>query len=699
MAPIIPAAGSESKTEMTSSPANELADDAANDMTNDSLIRSMAEFAPPFALQEFERRRAKLLRIINQSTARLIKAQNLRLWTVAVFFILLGIGSTKPAWRIELVAVPLFILIFPFQVRLTRQYRRFSEGLKGLEIFYRRQQCRAQGLPFPTTESVNKKEPKSKTSSQPVIHASDVLEHSDPQLLARLESVSDLGILGLHSLLSLINETFTQHGLRRILTWLDPEPIAVDKIVERQRQIQALRASTWAYTRVTLIAEQARSENPDLHQLKSDQLLEFIKQPFLPPTFRRNFSITLILWIAAMVTLSAWSLGFGPSPLLPLVLFATFNFWAIGETGSTFKRAVDLELHLSVLEPVFARLERQLKLNSQLRVLFSKTLLNNPARASRRLAWVMGVLGVDTNPLLALILNVFLPWRMVGNFALEYERESLMRTLPDCIYELAEFEALGSLLVLDRYQTRQYPTFLNSSQPASSTAKRDGTLEETHRIRGASGPDFGGVKMRGIFHPLIARDKVVANDFSFDRDKHCGLLTGSNMAGKSTFLRTIGINQILAQMGAPVFAHHLQTFPVKVQTCIEVSDSLRDGFSYFYAEVRRLKEVLQAAQSKQFTLYLIDEIFRGTNNRERHIGSKSVIQQLANQATAFGFVSTHDLDLVKLENPQNAIENLHFRENFENGKMIFYYRLHKGPCPTSNALKIMQAEGIVITEA
>ena len=693
MAPKIPAAGSESK----------------HDITADSLVRSMAEFAPPFALDEFERRRAKLARHIHRSTERLTKAQNLRLWTVAVFFILLGIGSTKPSWRAELVAVPLFILIFPFEVRVTRQHRRFSQGLKGLETFYQRQQRRAQGLPLESAESVTKKEPKNRSSSQLVINAASVLEHSDPKLLARLESVSDLGILGAHSLITLINETFTQHGLRRILTWLDPEPAAVDKIVERQRQIQSLRGSTWAYTRITLIAEQARLENPDLHQLKSDQLLEFIKQPFLPPTFRRNFSIALILWIAAIVTLCAWSVGFGPSPLLPLVLFATFNFWAIGETGSTFKRAVDLELHLSVLEPVFARLERQHKLNSKLRVLFPETILNNPARASRRLAWVMGVLGVDTNPLLALILNVFLPWRMVGNFALEYERESLMRTLPSCIYELAEFEALGSLLILDRYQTRQYPTFLKSSQqanPSGSELSPASAMPESSPVQGLGpmrggefSPDFSDVAMRGIFHPLIARDKVVANDFSFDRDKHCGLLTGSNMAGKSTFLRTIGVNQMLAQMGAPVFARHLETLPVKVQTCIEVSDSLRDGFSYFYAEVRRLKEVLLAAQSKQFTLYLIDEIFRGTNNRERHIGSKSVIQQLASRANAFGFVSTHDLDLVKLESPQNAIENLHFRENFENGKMIFYYRLHKGPCPTSNALKIMQAEGIVITES
>ncbi len=622
--------------------------------------KSMADFQVPFTKQEFARRIAKLDRVLTVSSEKLTRAQNLRLWTVGIFFILLGIGTTKPSWGLEYFSVPLFLILFPIEVRVTRQHRRFTQGLNGLKTFYQRQQRRALGLPLEGAAELD---------------ASDVLSEANPKLKERLDSIADLGVLGSHSLLSLINETFTQHGLRRILTWLDPEPTSVEILTRRQNQIQTLRGCTWPYTRITLIAEQARIENPDLHQLKSDQLLEFITQPFLPKSFRRNFTIDLVIWLAAMVSFGAWGLGFGPSPLLPLVIFSTFNFWAIGETGSTFKHAVDLELHLSVLEPVFARLERQHKLNSKLRALFPATVLRNPARASRRLAWVMAVLGVDTNPLLAMILNVFLPWRMVGNFALEFERKALMRTLPNCIAELSEFEALGSLLILDRYQTRHYPKFLESSNQI---------------------PNFSLVAMRGLFHPLIARDKVVANDFSFDSEKHCGLLTGSNMAGKSTFLRTIGVNQMLAQMGAPVFARDLTTMPVKIQTCIEVSDSLRDGFSYFYAEVRRLKEVLLTTQSRQPTLYLIDEIFRGTNNRERHIGSKSVIQQLAAQATAFGFVSTHDLDLVKLESGDNAIENLHFRENFENGKMIFYYRLHKGPCPTSNALKIMQAEGLVI---
>ncbi|RYZ75601.1 MAG: DNA mismatch repair protein MutS, partial [Proteobacteria bacterium] len=224
----------------------------------------------------------------------------------------------------------------------------------------------------------------------------------------------------------------------------------------------------------------------------------------------------------------------------------------------------------------------------------------------------------------------------------------------------------------DKYQTQTYPRFTDDTRLSCTR----------------------------MFHPLIDRTKVVPNDFSFPEGKSLGLLTGSNMSGKSTFLRTLGTNQILANMGAPVFADSLTTRPLKIETCIEVTDSLRDGYSYFYAEVRRLRDILKMAATKTPVLFLIDEIFRGTNNRERQIGSRAVIQTLARQNTALGFISTHDLELTTLEQKQPSLLNLHFREDIDSeGKMIFSYQLKPGPCPTTNALKIMQSEGIHIDES
>jgi DNA mismatch repair ATPase MutS len=147
-------------------------------------------------------------------------------------------------------------------------------------------------------------------------------------------------------------------------------------------------------------------------------------------------------------------------------------------------------------------------------------------------------------------------------------------------------------------------------------------------------------------------------------------------------------------MGAPVFARRFATRPLAIESCIEVSDSLRDGFSYFYAEVRRLKALLDATRARP-SLFLIDEIFRGTNNRERQIGSRAVIETLAQAQGSEGFVSTHDLELTSLEGEH--VVNLHFREEISPvGEMTFTYRLQKGASPTTNALRIMQLEGLPV---
>jgi DNA mismatch repair ATPase MutS len=169
------------------------------------------------------------------------------------------------------------------------------------------------------------------------------------------------------------------------------------------------------------------------------------------------------------------------------------------------------------------------------------------------------------------------------------------------------------------------------------------------------------------------------------------------MAGKSTFLRTIGVNLSLAYAGAPVNATHLQTSLFRLFTCIKVSDSVQDGLSYFYAEVKRLQALLAATQMNDTlpVLFLIDEIFRGTNSRERLIGSRSYIRALS-QGPSLGLIATHDLELIKLADEIEGVTNYHFREEVHDGRMVFDYRLRSGPCPTTNALKIMSLEGLPV---
>jgi DNA mismatch repair ATPase MutS len=159
----------------------------------------------------------------------------------------------------------------------------------------------------------------------------------------------------------------------------------------------------------------------------------------------------------------------------------------------------------------------------------------------------------------------------------------------------------------------------------------------------------------------------------------------------------VGVNLALAQAGGPVNAHRLRTVPFRLFTCMGISDSVTDGFSFFYAEVRRLKSLLAELERAHPLplLFGIDEIFRGTNNRERLIGSRAYVRSLAGKH-GLGLIATHDLELARLADEVSQVVNYHFRDHVVDGRMAFDYTLRPGPCPTTNALKIMRLEGLPV---
>lgn len=210
----------------------------------------------------------------------------------------------------------------------------------------------------------------------------------------------------------------------------------------------------------------------------------------------------------------------------------------------------------------------------------------------------------------------------------------------------------------------------------------------------------GGMAAQALAHPLLPLSNRVGNDLILDQGQRCLLLTGSNMAGKSTLLRALGMNVLLAQLGTPVCAGEFQCPKVEVLCAIQVTDSLESGASYFYAEVKRLAALLQRLRlppsSDSQRLFLIDEIFRGTNNRERFLGSWQVISALLSTG-AFGLLTTHDLALTSLERTVAGVRNFHLRETVsEQGVLEFDYLLRSGPCPTTNALIIMKQAGLPV---
>jgi hypothetical protein len=208
--------------------------------------------------------------------------------------------------------------------------------------------------------------------------------------------------------------------------------------------------------------------------------------------------------------------------------------------------------------------------------------------------------------------------------------------------------------------------------------------------------DAGTFEAEGLGHPLIAPGKRVANDVTL---APALVVTGSNMSGKSTLLRTVGVNVVLARAGAPVCAKSMRVGPLTVATSLRVRDSLGDGVSRFYAELEKIKTVVSTSGGHPPALFLLDEVLAGTNARERIAGAKSIVRALID-AGALGAVSTHDLELCKLENETDGrVKNVHFQEQVKDDVMSFDYRLRAGIVTSSNALRLMKALGLPVGDA
>lgn len=586
-----------------------------------------------------EKKETKLKSLVGRRTVQLQKYQTARLVSGLLFFLSLVPFSMKVDAQLELILAALVLTIFIFLVIRTKQIHRHVQKLERLLQFVTRQKWRCLGQP--SGRAWKEAEEKSKAFAM----------------------IRDLGLTGSHSLWTLLDETFSEGGQYKLLQWLSTKPLDKSILQSRQQAIQGLRSQAWFYTRLGIDA------NTDELNLSTLQIQDFLKEPFVAANFSKVLLVNLLAWLVTATLVLGAALMQVSLPSYLLLVFPLVSLSSLGTVGSAFLKGVGLSHHLSALVPIFTAIEKRARYHEELRRLCSRIVEESPSRATRKLDFILGFLGTQTNPILHLVINTFVPWTVVAAYFLERHRKKIVHGFGHCLEELAELEVIGSLVIFDKYQTQTYPQYSEQLQ----------------------------LECRQIFHPLLDRTRAVANDFSFAAQKSLGLLTGSNMSGKSTFLRTIGINQILANMGAPVFAENFVTRPVQVETCIEVSDSLRDGYSYFYAEVRRLRDILQSAARQEKVLYLIDEIFRGTNNRERQIGSRAVIQTLAQEKQALGFISTHDLELTSLESTNPSLVNLHFKEDIDaDGKMIFSYQLKHGPCPTTNALRIMAAEGIKV---
>ena len=270
------------------------------------------------------------------------------------------------------------------------------------------------------------------------------------------------------------------------------------------------------------------------------------------------------------------------------------------------------------------------------------------------------------------LINILFLWDYQSMVVLEKWKEQSGDRIRDWIEALGEMEALCSLAVL----YYDHP---------------DWAVPKIY------GDDRSLLFAAEAGHPLLPEDRV-CNDIDRMKSGQVFLITGSNMSGKSTLLRTVGINLVLAYAGAPVCAKEFHCTVFDLYTSMRVRDDLEGRISSFYAELLRIKRMIEAAKRGEPVFFLLDEIFKGTNSRDRHTGARILIKLLSSEG-AVGFVSTHDVELGDLEKEDSRIRNYHFREYYREGKLFFDYKLRKGVSNTRNAVYLMKMAGMDIPEA
>jgi len=484
----------------------------------------------------------------------------------------------------------------------------------------------------------------------------------------------DLDITGEKSLHQLMDISVSSSGSQRLKDWLLDVAPDFKTIKNRQRLIREM-APLIRFRDKLLLAFKLISKE----RLDDNKFLNWLNRS----TADKNLKLVLIIssimvglnWIFLMshffFQLPLYFLMISMSAYI-IIYFLNHKYYA-----EFFSEAEFLIEELKKYRTIFSYLERypyQGKNNiKELTALF-RNKRDNPSIEIRKLNLIVIAIGLRMNLITGMFLNLTLPWDFIFAFQLNKCKLKFKDKFPHWLNKIFELEALTSMANF---------AYLNPEY----------IFPEIER-NNSNGIHFESVKLG---HPLIPFQQKICNDFSVKKLGEIFLVTGSNMSGKSTFLRTVGINLCLAYAGSVVNADQFKTNLFRLFTVIRVNDSLSAGISQFYAEVKRLKKLYDRIQEQGTAplFFLVDEIYKGTNNKERLIGSRAFIRSLIGLG-GLGIVSTHDLELTTLEKEVPNFKNYHFREEVKNGKMVFDYILHLGPCPTTNALKIMELEGLPI---
>ncbi|RDC62079.1 MutS-related protein [Adhaeribacter pallidiroseus] len=478
---------------------------------------------------------------------------------------------------------------------------------------------------------------------------------------------SDLDIFGKHSLFQLLNRAVTSIGKDKLADWLK-HPAQETVILERQEAVAELTSQlSW---RQEL---QAKAMHYKHDKQNSNLFFEWLHAPDF---FRNKAWLKVLLFVLPILTVGSifywWFVEDAPSyPILGFMLvqyilnarYAIFREQYYEQSSGMYEVLKSYTALLAQIETHSFTSTRLQALQQQLQIK-----LKTASGYLNELAAIIQYISARLNVYMNILLNGTLMWDYYWMYRLEKWKKNMAANLEPVLLAVAEMETLASLAAFQ---------FANPDYTLPEISKQPFEVEATE-----------------LGHPLIFLKNRVTNNFRMQGAGQTLIITGSNMSGKSTFLRTVAINLVLAFAGSAVSARRLRAYPAQVYTAMRTEDNLAESTSSFYAELKRLKMLLDVTTSGTPVYYFLDEILKGTNSRDRHLGAQALIRQLHEQS-ASGLVSTHDLELGNMaQQNSDYIQNYSFNSTIEEDKILFDYKLHPGVCNSFNASKLMQLMGI-----
>ena len=483
---------------------------------------------------------------------------------------------------------------------------------------------------------------------------------------------SDLDIFGQGSVYQFINRTLTIFGKKTLAGSLQSP---CNKIKIEARQLAVKELSNLLDWRQDFQAIGKTLSDNHIEEKESDvqELLNWLQSPpvFSESPFIKTMSFLLPIVFVVICVLYAFGMVSGWILALSYLFNLAFIRFVNHDVEGIIQQTAAKSKWLQTYQQLFAHVENPDFTSPHLQQLQQRLQHGNTKAADSigRLSQLSANLNIRDNLLAWLIFNTTVLWELFFCIRLENWKKEWRGSIEEWFAILGEFETLSS--------------FANMSYNNSGWA-----FPRIHS-------EFYHLSSKELGHFLINPKVRVCNDIAIDRSGKILLITGSNMAGKSTFLRTVGINIVLAMAGCPVCAKELDTSVVHIYSSMRNKDSLMDSASSFYAELYGLKRVIDVVEAgKQPVFFLLDEILKGTNSQDRHKGSKALLKQLLKH-DGVGLVSTHDLDLCIMENDfSGQIENWCFEVQINAGEMLFDYKFKRGICQSMNASILMQQMGI-----